>query len=90
MAEKLSVVGKRVPRWKAHEKATGAAKYLADIKLPGMLVGKILFSPHAHANILNIDTGDAEKLPGVEAVITWKDVPKNIYNPNKLDLIHYT
>ena len=89
MAEKLSVVGKRVPRWKAHEKATGAAKYLADIKLPGMLVGKILFSPHAHANILNIDTGDAEKLPGVEAVITWKDVPKNLYNPNKLDLIHY-
>jgi xanthine dehydrogenase molybdenum-binding subunit len=87
MSETLSVVGKRLPRWEAYEKATGAAKYLADIKLPGMLVGKILFSPHAHARILNIDTSRAKKLPGVEAVITWEDVPKNLYNPNKLDLI---
>ncbi len=87
MSETLSVVGKRLPRWGASEKVTGAAKYLADIKLPGMLVGKILFSPHAHAKILNIDTSKAKKLPGVEAVITWEDVPKNLYNPNKLDLI---
>ena len=87
MSEGLSVVGKRLPRWAAFEKATGAAQYSADIKLPGMLVGKILFSPHAHAKILNIDTAKAKKLPGVEAVITWGDVPKNLYNPNKLDLI---
>jgi CO/xanthine dehydrogenase Mo-binding subunit len=52
MSEELSVVGKRLPRWGASEKATGAARFLADIKLPGMLVGKILFSPHAHARIL--------------------------------------
>ena len=87
MSEELSVVGKRLPRWGAHDKVTGAAKYLADIKLPGILVGKILFSPHAHARILNIDTSKAEKVPGVEAIVTWKDVPKNLYNPNKLDLI---
>jgi xanthine dehydrogenase molybdenum-binding subunit len=87
MSEELSVVGKRLPRWAASEKATGTAKYLADIKLPGMLVGKILFSPYAHAKILKIDKSRAEKLPGVEAVITWEDVPKNLYNPNKLDLI---
>jgi xanthine dehydrogenase molybdenum-binding subunit len=87
MSKTLSVVGKRLPRWGAYEKVTGAAKYLADIKLPGMLVGKILFSPHAHAKILRIDKSKAEKLPGVEAVITWEDVPKNLYNPNKLDLI---
>jgi xanthine dehydrogenase molybdenum-binding subunit len=87
MTEKLSVVGKRVPRWRAHDMATGTAKFLADTKLPGMLEGKILFSPHAHAKILKIDTSKAEKLPGVEAVITWEDVPKNIFNPNKLDLI---
>ncbi len=87
MTEKLSVVGRRVPRWRAHDKATGTAKFLADIKLPGMLEGKILFSPHAHAKILKIDTSKAEKLPGVEAVITWEDVPKNLFNPNKLDLI---
>jgi len=89
MTEELSVVGKRLPRWAAYDKATGAAKYTADIKLPGMLMGKILFSPHAHANILKMDTSKAEKLPGVEAVITWEDVPKNLFNPNKLDLIHY-
>jgi xanthine dehydrogenase molybdenum-binding subunit len=87
MSETLSVVGKRLPRWGACEKATGAAKYLADIKVPGMLVGKILFSPRAHAKILKIDKSKAEKLPGVEAVMTWEDVPKNLYNPNKLDLI---
>ena len=87
MSEELSVVGKRLPRWGAHDKVTGAAKYLADIKLPGILVGKILFSPHAHARILNIDTSKAEKVPGVEAVVTWEDVPKKLYNPNKLDLI---
>lgn len=87
MTENLSIVGKRVPRWGAYDKATGAARYLADIKLPGMLAGKVLVSPHAHANILKIDTSKAEKLPGVEAVITWKDVPHNLYNPNKLDLI---
>jgi xanthine dehydrogenase molybdenum-binding subunit len=78
---------KATSRWGAHDKVTGAAKYLADIKLPGILVGKILFSPHAHARILNIDTSKAEKVPGVEAIVTWKDVPKNLYNPNKLDLI---
>jgi len=87
MTEKLSVVGKRVPRWRAHDKATGTAKFLADTTLPGMLAGKILFSPHAHARVLKIDTSKAEKLPGVEAVITWEDVPKNLFNPNKLDLI---
>jgi len=87
MSEELSVVGKRLPRWGASEKATGAAKYLADIKLPGMLVGKTLHSRHAHARILKIDKSKAEKLPGVEAVITWDDVPKKLYNPNKLDLI---
>ena len=87
MTEKLSVVGKRVPRWKAHDMATGTAQFLADTKLPGMLEGKILFSPHAHAKILKIDTSKAEKLPGVEAVITWEDVPKNLYNPNKLNML---
>ncbi|MBW1802970.1 MAG: molybdopterin-dependent oxidoreductase, partial [Deltaproteobacteria bacterium] len=88
MTEILSVVGQRVPRWAAYEKATGSARYLADIKLPGMLVGKILYSPHAHANILKIDTSKAENLPGVEAVITWKDVPRILYNPNKMNLIN--
>ena len=54
---------------------TGRAKYAGDLKVPGMLIGKILRSPHAHARILSIDTSKAEQLPGVEAVITAKDVP---------------
>ena len=44
-----------------------------------MLFGKILTSPHAHARILHIDTSEAERLPGVKAVITHKDVPTKKY-----------
>jgi xanthine dehydrogenase molybdenum-binding subunit len=80
MAEELSVVGKRLPRWQAHTMATGSAKYTVDIKLPGMLIGKVLRSPYAHARIVKIDKSKAEKLPGVEAVITREDVPKKLFN----------
>ena len=65
-----SVIGKPVRRIDGVEKVTGAAQYTTDIKLPGMLVGKMLRSPHPHAKILNIDTSAAEKLLGVKAVIT--------------------
>ncbi|MFC1980061.1 hypothetical protein ACFLVS_04310 [Chloroflexota bacterium] len=71
--EKHSVVGKPVPRVDAKAKATGGAKYTTDIVLQRMLYGKILRSPYPHANIVNIDSSKAEKLPGVEAVITGKD-----------------
>ncbi len=72
MTEHL-VVGKPVLRVDAKCKATGSAAYTTDIVLPRMLHGKILRSPHPHATIKNIDTSKAEKLPGVEAVITGKD-----------------
>ncbi len=52
------------------------AMYGADLKLPGMLYGKVLRSPHAHARILKIDTSKAAKLPGVKAVITAADLPE--------------
>jgi xanthine dehydrogenase molybdenum-binding subunit len=68
-------VGKREPKLDAIEKVTGSAVYPQDIRLPGMLYGKILWSEHAHAEILNIDTSAAEKLPGVFTVITAKDLP---------------
>lgn len=68
-----SIVGKPVPRVDAKSKATGGAKYTTDIVLPRMLHGKILRSPYPHARIVNINTSKAEKLPGVEAVITGKD-----------------
>ena len=71
-----SVVGKSVPRVDSLEKVTGKAKFGSDMKLPGMLYGKVLRSPYAHARIISIDTVRAEKLPGVRAVITGKDVPE--------------
>lgn len=56
-------------------KVTGSLKYLTDLTFPNMLFAKILRSAYPHANILSIFTEEAENLPGVEAVITYKDVP---------------
>ena len=70
MGHEFSIVGKRKPDIRGVEKATGAAKFISDIRLPGMLIGKVLHSPHAHARIVHIDTSKAESLPGVEAVLT--------------------
>ena len=68
-----TLIGKRMPRIDSRAKVMGKAKYTADLKLPGMLVGKIKRSPYAHARIVNIDTSKAEALPGVEAIVTGKD-----------------
>jgi CO/xanthine dehydrogenase Mo-binding subunit len=70
-----SVVGKPVERTDARIKVTGSARYAGDLIAPGMLHGKLLRSPVAHARILNIDTSRARALPGVRAVITGKDFP---------------
>src|SRR5499426_1649554 len=69
------VVGTRPIRHDGLDKVTGRAKFGADINLPGMLHGKVLRSPHAHARIQAIDTSKAEALPGVHAVCTFKDFP---------------
>ena len=69
----LSYVGQRIPRKDGPEKVTGRAKYTGDVRLSGMLVGRIMRSPHPHARILNIDTSRAEQLNGVKAVITAQD-----------------
>ena len=68
-------VGTRPIRPDGIPKVTGRAMYGADLKLPGMIYGKVLRSPHAHARILSIDTSAAEKLPGVKAVMTAADLP---------------
>ena len=68
-------VGTRPVRPDGVPKVTGAAKFGADYYLPGMLYGKVLRSPHAHARIRSIDTARAEALPGVKAVITGADLP---------------
>ena len=63
-----------MPRVDARAKATGAVKYAGDIRVPGMLFGRILRSPYAHARIKRIDTKQAKALPGVHTVLTGKDV----------------
>src|SRR4030043_2032569 len=73
--EEFINVGKRIPKMDAEEKVTGKAIYIHDLKVPGMLYGKILYSPHPHAKILGIDTSRAEKLPGVKAVLTGYNTP---------------
>ena len=70
------VLGTRPIRHDALEKVTGQARYGADIRLPGLLHGKILRSPHAHAWIKSIDASAALKLPGVKAVVTSADLPE--------------
>ena len=70
-----NIVGKRPIRPDGVDKVTGRAQYGADVKLTGLLAGKILRSPHAHARIRSIDTSKAEALPGVRAVVTAKDLP---------------
>lgn len=73
--KEYKVVGKRPIRHDGYDKVTGKAQYGADISLPGMIHGKILRSPHAHARILSIDTSKAEAHPDVEAVATSADFP---------------
>ncbi len=69
------VIGTRPIRHDGVDKVTGRAVFGADVRLTGMLHGKVLRSPHAHARILSIDTSAAEALPGVKAVITGRDLP---------------
>jgi xanthine dehydrogenase molybdenum-binding subunit len=71
---KHSVIGKRIPKLDAPEKATGLARYIEDIRLPRMLYGKILFARRPHARIVNIDTSAAMAMHGVRAVITAADI----------------
>ena len=71
-----AVVGRRVRKVDGFKLVTGRTAFTDDIALPGLLVGRILASPHAHARIRDIDTRRAKALPGVHAVLTWKDVPR--------------
>ena len=74
--QEYNVVGTRPVRPDGADKVTGKAHYSADISLPGLLYGKVLRSPHAHARIKAIDTGRAAAYPGVRAVITAADLQK--------------
>jgi 4-hydroxybenzoyl-CoA reductase subunit alpha len=71
----FSIIGKPIAMVDAAGKTTGAGKYTDDLSVPGMLIGKILHSPHPHARIQRIDGTRAEQLDGVIAVVTGKDAP---------------
>ncbi|MEE9261263.1 MAG: xanthine dehydrogenase family protein molybdopterin-binding subunit, partial [Dehalococcoidia bacterium] len=74
--QEFSVVGTRPIRHDGTDKVTGRAQYGADINLPGLLFGKVLRSPHAHARIRSINTSRALALAGVHAVVTSENLPE--------------
>src|SRR6266851_1944361 len=74
-------VGRSIPRLEARAKVTGRAQYVHNLRLPGMLQGKIFRSTVAHGRILKIDTSAARKVAGVHRVITIEDVLARIANP---------
>ena len=68
-------IGIRRPRSDAIAKLTGVAAYTADVPVPGLLHGRLVPSPHAHALIKSIDASAALDVPGVHAVLTYEDLP---------------
>ncbi len=82
--QEFKVVGTRPIRHDGTDKVTGRAKYGADFQVSGMLHGKVLRSPHAHARIKSIDTSKVLAHPGVKAVVTGKDMPvASMENPSR-------
>jgi len=77
--EPLRVVGKPEPKVDGVKLATGRPVFADDVKLEGMLYGALLTSPHAHARIKQIDTSRARALSGVQAVLTYRDIPRVKY-----------
>jgi CO/xanthine dehydrogenase Mo-binding subunit len=75
----MKAVGARLPRYDGVGHVTGRTRYVDDVRVPGTLWAKALRSPHPHAGITHLDTSKAERHPGVRAVITHQDVPRNVY-----------
>ncbi|MBI3892163.1 MAG: molybdopterin-dependent oxidoreductase, partial [Candidatus Wallbacteria bacterium] len=76
MKQPLVTVNKSVKKIDGLSMATGRAQYVDDVHVRGMLIAKLFPSPHAHAKILDIDTSQAEKIPGVVCILTYKDLPR--------------
>ncbi len=75
-AEPRSVIGKPEPKVDAVKLVQGKPAFTADVEMRGMLIAKVLHSPHAHARLRHIDVRAARALPGVAAVLTWQDLPR--------------
>ena len=74
-----SIIGARIPQVTARTKVSGTAQYAGDLKMAGMLHGKVLRSPYPHARIISIDTSRARALKGVKAVLTGEDTPTRMW-----------
>src|SRR6266581_5552997 len=78
-AEHRTLIGKRTTRVDSAVKVSGQAKYTYDVHRPGMLYGKVLRCPFAHAKVVSVDTSAAEKMPGVAAVHIVQDAGSEIH-----------
>jgi putative selenate reductase molybdopterin-binding subunit len=78
--EDMTTVGHPEKKVDAVKLVQGKPAFTADIEMRDLLYAKVLRSPHAHAEIKSIDTSEAEALPGVAAVLTWKDIPRVAYS----------
>ena len=89
----LAVIGRRQPRLDGFDKVSGRSVFTDDVRLPGMLHGKILRSPHARARIVRIDTSRAAAFPGVKVVVTGRDVPELMFSEHQpvmaADIVNY-
>jgi 4-hydroxybenzoyl-CoA reductase subunit alpha len=90
---KFAVIGRRQKRLDGFEKVSGRSVFTDDVRLPGMLHGKILRSPHSRARIVSIDTSKAEALPGVKVVVTGRDAPGLMFSEHQpvfaQDVVNY-
>ena len=77
-ADNRSLIGKRILRLDGPIKSSGRATYTYDVQRPGLLFGKMVLSPHAHARIVSIDTSQAERLPGVQAVDVIREAGQEV------------
>jgi len=78
-ADQRTLIGKRISRVDGPEKVSGRAKYTYDVHRPGMLYGKVVRSPHAHAKVVSVDTSAAEKMPGIKGVYIIQDKGSEIH-----------
>src|SRR3954454_13885934 len=87
-AAETNQVGRSVPRLESWLKVTGRAEYVHNLRLPGMLYGKIFRSTVAHGRINRIDTEAARAVPGVHSVITAEDVKRIVPAPSQRPRFH--
>ena len=80
MTDTFETVGKSFPRHESIAKVTGQATYTDDLQVPGVVYGRILRSPYAHARVVQIDKSEAEKVPGVLGILLPQDVPDRLFN----------